>query len=326
MSYAAWMWNLAMLLLVATWLLLVGLTARLVMYMVTPPRRTLAISLGRGEPTEPSEVGLRGEATTFPLSDGAETPGWLLEGKAPQGPAVVISHGHRVSRYTCLRRAAVLAKYASVLAVYDQRAHGESPTRRCTLGEVESLDTVTVAQSLPGLLERHGWPEAEHGVVAYGFSMGGQSVVKAAANHPGVFRGVISEAPYRTRDEPIYRHLWNRRLPVWPIVGMASWIVRTWFEGPGPFDRVVDAKRITVPMLVMHGDADDVCHWASGQAIAEAAPRGTFVNLPGHRHDDPAKHVPEPYDAGLEAWFAALAHEPSDPLTPDPEEPAHVAD
>src|SRR5690554_3892976 len=85
--------------------LIVG-TVGLVRAIAWPPRKTLAVALARGEPGDPADLNLEAEAVTFALTRGVTSPGWVIRGACPSGPAVIIAHGHRNSRYGSLRRAA----------------------------------------------------------------------------------------------------------------------------------------------------------------------------------------------------------------------------
>jgi fermentation-respiration switch protein FrsA (DUF1100 family) len=53
------------------------------------------------------------------------------------------------------------------------------------------------------------------------------------------------------------------------------------------FDTLARIGRIPVPLLVLHGDADEVIPFRHGEAVfAAAAEPKTFVRIPGARHND----------------------------------------
>lgn len=51
------------------------------------------------------------------------------------------------------------------------------------------------------------------------------------------------------------------------------------------FDNIGKMGRVEAPVLVLHGDADAVIPFSHGRALANAAPRGTFVAFPNIGHE-----------------------------------------
>ena len=51
------------------------------------------------------------------------------------------------------------------------------------------------------------------------------------------------------------------------------------------FDNIGKMGRVEAPVLVLHGDADAVIPFSHGRALANAAPRGTFVAFPDIGHE-----------------------------------------
>jgi len=50
------------------------------------------------------------------------------------------------------------------------------------------------------------------------------------------------------------------------------------------FDRAAQARQLSCPLLVIHGEQDEVCPVADGEAIAGAARDGTLVVIPEAGH------------------------------------------
>ena len=76
-------------------------------------------------------------------------------------------------------------------------------------------------------------------------------------------------------------------LPLWPFV-------RT------RYDNEAKAPRLTVPLLVLHGDRDEVVPFAQGRRVFEAAPGPKrFFAIPGAGHNDT-------YIVGGEAYWSAV--------------------
>ncbi len=282
--------------------LLIAIGSAVLAYgMLRPPRVTYATALARGMATDPTELGLVGREVEFRLADGATTGGWVIDGVDAAGPLVVVTHGWSGSRYGSLARAPVAVRHASRVVVYDMRGHGESTAPISRLGTTEVADLIEIVeQADPGGRD----------VVLFGSSMGaGASIVAAArAERECDWRvaGVIAEAPYRVGTEPIFGHLRERRLPTFLFVWIACGYVGWRLGGFRGFDRAGHAARLACPLLVMHGDADAICRFESGQQIAAAAPHGEFVNFPGGAHGDLRRSHEQLYVKTIDDWFARL--------------------
>ncbi len=267
-----------------------------------PPRKTFAVALALGCPTEPADLELDGEEAVFTFPDGHTSPGWVIRGQAEDGPTVVVLHGHRDSRYGALYRADLLAPYAGRVVVFDWPGHGDCSARWAHFGQREVADLLSVIDGLPA--DRvDGRPAGKP--VLFGYSMGAQIAIKAAAEHPEQFAGVIADGPYRHWDSPLRTRLKLMRIPAWPFlypVG-AYYLVRGHLPG---FDRLGFAQRLTVPLLVLHGTHDPICPHEEGEALAGAAPQGTFVSIKGGGHINLAGHDRETYHAALAGFFAEL--------------------
>lgn len=269
----------------------------LVWQIVRPRRKTYAVAVAQGLPTDPSELGLSAEEATFNLPDRHITPGWVIAGEQPDGPAVLVLHGHRDSIYGALRFANELARYAAHVVVFDWPGHGGCSAKWMTCGKREPADAAAVLDGLPDAVR--GRP-----VVLFGYSLGAQIAIKTAAEHPR-FAGVIADGPYRLWDSPVRRKLKRHRVPAFPFVQLAGLA----FHLAGVikrFDRAEHAKRIAVPLLVLHGSDDRVCPIEEGRAIAEAAPRGTFVRVEGGHHNRLYEQDPGVYHDALTAFFESL--------------------
>lgn len=273
-------------------------TAALVRGLMRPPRKTLGVALAMGLPQDPGEAGLAFESMRLSLSDGGETPAWLVEGRRADGPAVVVVHGFGDSRYGALTWAELLLPHASKLLFYDLRGHGEAESRNAHCGTTDIADLLAILDQL----------RPDRPVVLFGYSMGGGIAIAAAAQDDAV-AGVIADGPYRLWDEPIRHHLRARRLPRWPFVKLAEWALRVMLPAFSPrrFDRAEHARRLRCPLLILHGDDDHLCPLASARALVDAAPDGELVVIEGGGHLDLPLHDEPRYRAALAAFFDRIA-------------------
>lgn len=303
--------GLMVLLAVASALVIVIGVAALLHALLRPPRKTYAVALGRGLPTDPGEMGERGqgaegplsyEAVAFSLHDGSATPGWIITGDNPRGPTVVVTHGFGDSRYGALTWAPLLVPHASSVVLYDLRGHGEAESRYAHCGTTDVADLLGVLDQLP----------SAGPVVLLGYSMGGGIALAAAARNDAREEGarivgVIADGPYRFWDEPIRCYLRARRYPVWPFVPLTGWVLRLLWPGftPRTFDRAGHARRLRCPLLVLHGEVDPLCPTASARAIADAAPApgGEWIEFAAGGHLDLPAVDEAKYRAALARFF-----------------------
>lgn len=121
--------------------------------------------------------------------------------------------------------------------------------------------------------------------------MGAGVAIDAALRLAGDARlaSVIAEAPYRHAITPARNMLRLRALPSGWNLRAALAMVRRMSGGRGsggsrPFDRAALAARIAVPLLVIHGELDEISPIHDGRAIAAATPRARLIELAGASH------------------------------------------
>ena len=218
--------------------------------------------------------------------------------------AVVLAHGFTgaVERPAVRRAARVFARYGGVVA-FSFRGHGRSGGLS-TVGDREVLDldaAVAWARSL-------GFAR----VVTVGFSMGGAVVVRHAALCGGVAAAAVVSAParwYYQGTVPMRRLHWVVMRPLGRVVGRVGLRTRIdpneWTEIPLP--PVAAAAQITVPLLVVHGDADPYFPLDHPRSLAEAAaaasPRPELWIEPGFGHAENA--APESLLERVATWVTA---------------------
>lgn len=282
-----------------------------------PPRRTYASAVARGQPGDPRELPSPREFTEWSLEwRGVALPVWDIPGDDPDGPAVVCTPGWADSKIGVLSRLDALLPFASRVVAWDPPGLGEAPDwPKGPLGGWP-MGTADV-DALRALVER----VAASRVVLFGWSAGaGVSVAAASQRGPSpapptsgrgsdetplprsgrgegevaAFRvvAVIAEAPYRQPWTPARNVLRAMGMP-WRVVGPLAFgalgvrfgLGPTW-KGKGGFDRAAHARHLGCPLLVLHGDADEVCPLADGEAIAHAAKRGSLAVIRGGHHND----------------------------------------
>lgn len=294
------------LILLAIVLLWLFAAAGLVHALTHPKRKTFAVALGRGDPTDPADLQLQAEEVAFTLSDNARSPGWMIEGRDQGGPTVVIVHGFGDSRYGALKRVPLIAPFARRVVVFDLPGQGESESRHGYGGLREPDDVLAVLSQLPPEVS----PEDSQQIVLLGSSMGAGVAIAAAAKAEGELRkvivGVIAESPYRLWDEPLHNMFRYKRYPRWPVIPLAGLWLRLTARGFKDFDRAGYAAQLACPLLVLHGSEDDLCPITSARQIAEAARAGRFVEIEGGGHNDLPNGHERAYTAAVEDFMKNL--------------------
>lgn len=291
-------------------------TLGLIHGLLHPPRRTIGSALAQGLPADPGEMGLRFTEKTATLPDGSTTLLWLVTGNKPDGPILIATHGFGDSRYGMLSTLTELLPYASQVVLYDMRGHGESTAPISRLATTETSDLLHLLYELDAA-------DPGQSYVFYGASMGaGVSIVAASDDHSGRVIGVVAEGPYRYPVEPVAGFLRSRRWPTFPFGFLAFAHIRFWLGGFENFDRALRAKNLACPLLVLAGDHDHICDYASAQAIASAAPQGKLVTFVGGAHLDLSQYDEVLYRQALATFFASLgrttAAEPELPISSPP--------
>ena len=142
----------------------------------------------------------------------------------------------------------------------------------------------------------------------------GAGVSMAAAGRAelaGQVVGVIAEGPCRRLSEGAAGILRGLRFPRFPFAWLGPILAQPWARGIATLDRTQDARRLTCPLLVLHGSEDPVCPAAAAAAIAGAAPTGWLVSFPGGGHLGLALSDEPRYREALDRLWAAVEPGPS---------------
>lgn len=193
--------------------------------------------------------------------DGARLISWYA--KAPPGrPTILYFHGNagnlanrseRVRRYVARGLGLLMLSYRSY------SGSTGSPTERANVADAKLAYEALVQEGV-----------APEDIIVYGESLGSGVAVQLAAEKP--VGGVILDAPYTAIvDVAVGAY------PVFPV---------RWFL----FDRYETMRylpKVRAPLLIIHGEADEVIPVAMGRAVYAAAngPK-EIVTFPGAGHSD----------------------------------------
>jgi pimeloyl-ACP methyl ester carboxylesterase len=207
-------------------------------------------------------------------SDGLTLKGWLFRTTAPRRGLIVYLHGIGDNRRSGL---GIFRRYGPSgwdVFTYDQRAHGESGGTVCTYGYREKQD-------LSRALDAVGAGRA----VVFGSSLGGAVALQAAAEDQRI-AAVIAQSAFSDLERIAHeRAPWfASETNIVDALDLAS------AEGGfhvADVSPVRDAKRLTVPVLLVHGADDRETNVAHAEALDAAltAPHVLLI-VAGAGHND----------------------------------------
>ncbi len=190
-------------------------------------------------------------------SDGVVLKGWLFRAAGERRGTIVYLHGSADNRASV---GGVAKRYVprgyDVLA-YDSRAHGESTGDACTYGYYEKRDLGKAIDSL-------NVPE----VAVLGVSLGGAVALQAAAEEPRVSRVVAISTfsdlrTVATLRAPFFASAGNIREALAIAEKQANFVV----DDVSP---VRAAARLSIPVLLIHGAADQETPPAHSERVQQA--------------------------------------------------------
>jgi len=230
---------------------------------------------------------LRQRATNLPYatvpvsipSGGQTLSGWVLSPDTDNGgPVLVLVHGWGSNHGTVARLAGPLLGAGYPVVLFDVRHHGESrgaPYVTARHFRDDMLSALREAEVLfPGRSR-----------VLLGHSMGGSTGILAVSEGAPVVGLVTIGAPADLWEVWAY-HLQRRGIPGRFAVRLLSpfWRIRAGVPW-ATLDPRERARRVAVPLLVVHGENDESVPASHARTLAEAAGVEAHI-LPGMGHTD----------------------------------------
>jgi pimeloyl-ACP methyl ester carboxylesterase len=204
----------------------------------------------------PASFQLPSEDLAFRSTDGTPLRGWWVPASPAKG-SVVMVHGLNRSRIEMIRRVPFAHESGWNVLLFDLRRHGESGGRATTFGAHEKQDVEAAVQ-----LAR---ARAAGPVVLWGVSLGGASVVLAAADDPAI-AGVICDSSYRSLEDTVRHHVhfvrrwrwWLGIVPPWPVAdAVLFWMGRRGGFDPASIDVRAAAARLAGRPVLFVANSED---------------------------------------------------------------------
>jgi fermentation-respiration switch protein FrsA (DUF1100 family) len=266
----------------------------------------------------PASLGLEYRDVTFPSrEDHLQMHGWFIPGILPDGSlttrrTIIMVHGVRTNRADkdagLLDLSGHLARHGFAVLAFDMRGSGSSPVAPLTLGHFEQRDVlgaVDFLQSGPVTYPELGRSRVIGG---WGVSMGGATLLLAAAREPAI-RAIVSDSAYADIIPILAREIpLNSRLPRLFTPG-ALFAARVLYGANYYAIRPasVVANLVPRPVFLIHG-ADDVYilpshmnELAAAYTLSNAYARTWLV--PGAAHAQSFNTMLEEYVSCVVAFY-----------------------
>jgi len=236
--------------------------------------------------------------------DGATLRGWLFEPSRPSRDTVMLLHGMADSRLSGLGYARLLLKHGYRVLAADERANGSSGGDIETFGVLERRDTHTWAD----WLFAHTPATRLYGL---GESMGAGVMLESLDDEPR-FRAVVAECAWQNFREVAYdrvaQHFGTRmdlKRPMFFGTIEAGILYARWRYGvdlkqAAPEEAVA---RTRVPVMLIHGLADDNVYPVQSERIAARNPRVVLWEPPRTCHTCALGSVPGEFERRVIGWF-----------------------
>ena len=202
------------------------------------------------------------QSVNLVTEDGIRLAAWYTPPR--NGVVILLAHGYGDNRPEWVHTMLAKSKYG--VMAWDARAHGESGGEISTIGYLEILD---VKAALDYVLAQ---PGVEH-VGAWGGSMGGATLIRAAAAFPEI-EAVWIDSSFASLDDEF------DFLVPYPIINpLAKYIAQ--IETGVNINEINPLKDIAMisprPVYIVHGTGDTVAPPDAGQKLYEAAGEPRFL-------------------------------------------------
>jgi hypothetical protein len=199
-------------------------------------------------------------------------------------PAILFFHGNAQSVFEWALVRGDLAALECGLLLVDYPGYGKSsgtPTEAGLLATGRAA--LEWARATAGLAPRD--------LVAFGKSLGGPVAAEVGAHEPGL-RGVVLESTFRSIP-----HVARNLLPMIPVDALLA---------SERYDTAARVARLRAPLLVVHGEDDELIPASEGVALHEAAtcPKALYL-VSGAGHNDVAHVAGRGYGRRLREWLDA---------------------
>jgi hypothetical protein len=230
---------------------------------------------------------------TIPVADEVVL-GYRLYAHVPDAPVILYFHGNgEIASDHDFSAPDYILSGASLLVV-DYRGYGWSSGTP----KVSALlsDVAPIMAALPDVLARGGL--SEQTVVVMGRSLGSAPAIHTAHTYPDRVKGLIIESGFA------------HALPLLARLGITANLLANL---PDPLGNAAKIAEINLPLLVIHGERDNLIPVANGQALYDASPAAQkrLLRVPRAGHNDLLMVAPDHYFGAI-AYFLTQFNPPQE--------------
>lgn len=245
----------------------------------------------------PASAGLDYRDITLISADGTTLAGWYIPSQ--NGAAIIVLHGYDAHRGVMLEHARILARHGYGVLLYDLRAHGDSGGETFTYGWQDVDDVAAALEFL------RAQPDIDpERIGLFGFSLGGQIVLRAAAQFPDI-RAVIADGPGMVddRDMPPPNSLLERWRVLEEHFGFRCLEKRIDQRAPAPIVQII-GEIAPRPLLLIATGADNGLEYRLVQHYDDRAGEPKTVwRIPDASHGEGLEKHPQDYEQTMVDFF-----------------------
>ena len=230
----------------------------------------------------PDQLGLTYEDVFFNTEDGLRLNGWFVPGTTDVTWLCFHGNGGNIGHRAA--EVALLHHHLGIsLLMFDYRGYGKSP------GAPTEQGTYRDARAALRYLQERSDVDPKR-IIYFGHSLGTAVAVELAVAAPPM--ALILVSPFAS-----VRDMARIAFPLLP----SGWLVRN------KYDSLARIGTIQRPMLILHGERDELVPISQGEKLMEAAnPPKWFQVLPETGHNDIYETGGETYWGALERFLAEL--------------------
>jgi fermentation-respiration switch protein FrsA (DUF1100 family) len=254
-------------------------------YFIFEPEKTFLAT--------PSDYSFRVIVVAIPVQSSGKTApqslhGWWIPSAKRDAKVVLYLHGNEGNMSTNMGEIAPLRELGYSIFMVDYRGYGESegsfPSEKSVYEDAEVAWTYLVRQ--------RGIRAAD--LYIYGHSLGGAIAIELALHHPES-AGLIVTSSFTSISD-----MANLKRPytLFPVKLLLN----------QRFDSISKVGRLKLPVLYIHGTADEVVPFAMGEQLFKASGGAKrFVAIGGGRHDGNAAVDAAAFRAAISSFIEASA-------------------